>query len=166
MELSYDYACLVPVTGLMWHLNYWNCMYSSSTNNSSIDDVRVKIFQIKCTGIIWLLCTSHFWFLDDNFFSIVYTTAWLEIVKEGTLLASLPGKVYMRLGLCQAAVSMPGKERGIAMLSALSAQWVKLLASFPGFPTVKFWSLAVCINGGGRPGRFYHVKYVCVYLGR
>ena len=36
---------------------------------------------------------SPAWFLDDYFISIVYTTAWLEIVKEGTLLVSYPGKV-------------------------------------------------------------------------
>ena len=38
--------------------------------------------------------------------------------------------------------------------------------SFPGLPTVQFWSLAVCKNGGGRPGPFYDMNDVSVYLSR
>ena len=39
-----------------------------------------------------------------------------------------------------------------------------LLALFPGLPTIQ--SLVVCKRGGGRPGPFYHVNDVSVYLGR
>ena len=38
------------------------------------------------------------------------------------------------------------------------------LASFPGLPTVQFLLLSVCKNEGGRPGPFYHVNDVSVYL--
>ena len=41
-----------------------------------------------------------------------------------------------------------------------------VLASLLGLRTVQFWSLAVCKNGGGRPGPFYHVNDVSVYVGR
>ena len=34
------------------------------------------------------------------------------------------------------------------------------------FPRSTFRSLTVCKNGGGRPGPFYHVNDVSVYLGR
>ena len=43
----------------------------------------------------------------------------------------------------------------------------KCIASFPGLPTVKF--LIACSmqkNRGGRPGPFYHINDVSVYLGR
>ena len=36
------------------------------------------------------------------------------------------------------------------------------VALFPGLPTVQF---VVCKNGGGRPGPFYHMNDVSVYLG-
>ena len=34
------------------------------------------------------------------------------------------------------------------------------------FPTVRLLMLAVCKNGGERPGPFYHVNEISVYLGR
>ena len=34
---------------------------------------------------------------------------------------------------------------------------LSVLASFPGLPRLQFWSLAVCKNGGRRPGEPYHV---------
>ena len=40
------------------------------------------------------------------------------------------------------------------------------MAQSVAFPSFSFWSLAVCKNGGGRPGPFYHVDDVSVYLGR
>jgi len=36
----------------------------------------------------------------------------------------------------------------------------------PSHVPSSFWSLAVCKNGGGRPGTIYHVNDVSVYLGR
>ena len=40
------------------------------------------------------------------------------------------------------------------------------LALFPGLPNVQFWLLAVCKNGWGRPGPFYHMNDISIYLGR
>ena len=40
-----------------------------------------------------------------------------------------------------------------------------ILASFPGL-LYSSWLLAAYKNGGGRPGLFYHVNDVSVYLGR
>ena len=40
------------------------------------------------------------------------------------------------------------------------------LASFPGLPTVQFLITCSMQNGGGRPGIFYHVNDVSVFLGR
>ena len=40
------------------------------------------------------------------------------------------------------------------------------LASFLGLPTVQFLITWVCKNGGGRPGPFYHMNDINVYLGR
>ena len=43
---------------------------------------------------------------------------------------------------------------------------VVLALYLASFPTSSFSLLAVCKNGGGRPGSFYHVNDVSVYLGR
>ena len=43
-------------------------------------------------------------------------------------------------------------------------QHTTMVALFPALPTVQF--LAECKNGGGRPGPFYHMNDVSVYLGR
>ena len=40
------------------------------------------------------------------------------------------------------------------------------LVSFPDLPLSSFWSLAVCKNGGVRPGPLYHANDLSVYLGR
>ena len=41
------------------------------------------------------------------------------------------------------------------------------LASFPGLPTIQFFDrLQYAKTGGGRPGPFYYVNNVSVYLGR
>ena len=40
------------------------------------------------------------------------------------------------------------------------------IASFPGHSPSSFWLLPVCKNGRGRPGPFYQVNDISVYLGR
>ena len=44
--------------------------------------------------------------------------------------------------------------------------WAHFVALIWGLPTVQFWLLAVCKNGGGRPGIFYHMNDVSVYRAR
>ena len=41
----------------------------------------------------------------------------------------------------------------------------KEVASFPGLHASSFRSLAVCKNGGRRPGEFHHMCPVCPYSG-
>ena len=51
---------------------------------------------------------------------------------------------------------------------AVTGIWFFVPCSQP-FPPSRFWSLTVCKNrggGGGRPGSFYHVNDISVYLGR
>ena len=74
--------------------------------------------------------------------------------------------VWMKLAICLTCKCRCWIYKGVPRLgNELLNAWYHL-ASFRGLPTVHFWLLAVCKNGGGRPGIFYHVNDVSVYLGR
>ena len=55
----------------------------------------------------------------------------------------------------------------LVLCDRLSTRYITpSLVPRPSFPPFSFWSLAVCKNGGGSPGPFYHVNDIGVYLGR
>ena len=114
-----------------------NCMKTSIAWPYTLN--YVLLLECRLLFMPSTFVPSPAWFLDDNLISIVYTTAWLEIVKEGTLLVSYPGKVRIYEVRTLPGCSVDARQgKGYCNVTALSAQWVKLLASFPGLPTVKF----------------------------
>ena len=63
----------------------------------------------------------------------------------------------------------PKKKFGVCAVYCshkLDNEGIMIPASFPGLPTIQFWSLAVCKSRGRRPGSFYYMNDVSVYLGR